>query len=445
MGNSGFLKRLRKELPTWAEKGWITPGADEAILNHVATEKHGVRFLTFALSVLGVLLLGSGVITYFAANWDVMSKLSKLCLLFGSMWGAFMLAGYLLPAKRAPHIGQAIVLLAIILFGTNIMLIAQTYHIDSHYPNGILMWTLGGLLTAYLLAAQPALIAAIALSVLWTGMESFGFDRPIHAWFLLVWGSFLPIIFRRKWRIALHGVLIGLLLWSFFSFVTFDGQGRQNAALYLVQIYFMAFLALFLVGRLMASHDKLSFGAGLIQNYAVFAGLLSLYTLSFPELQRGPSRQTEAVAGTAASPFIVSTLLIIGIIAGLVFWLQKRRGENGAPSYVLWGRGLIAVVMILIVVNLFVGRSEANVLAVAFNILLFASVVWLVVAGQDLNNRLYINLAFGFFGLTLISRYFDTFWSLLNRSFFFMAGGVILIAGGLLLEKHRRKLVGQMQ
>jgi len=41
-------------------------------------------------------------------------------------------------------------LLGVILFGSNIMLIAQIYHIDSHFPNGVLMWSLGALLAAWL-------------------------------------------------------------------------------------------------------------------------------------------------------------------------------------------------------------------------------------------------------------------------------------------------------
>jgi uncharacterized membrane protein len=55
-----------------------------------------------------------------------------------------------------------------------------------------------------------------------------------------------------------------------------------------------------------------------------------------------------------------------------------------------------------------------------------------------------VNLSFAFFALTLLSRYFDTFWSLLNRSYFFMLGGLLLIGGGLFLERERRKLTRKM-
>ena len=42
-------------------------------------------------------------------------------------------------------------------------------------------------------------------------------------------------------------------------------------------------------------------------------------------------------------------------------------------------------------------------------------------------------------GLVLV-RYFDFFWQLLPRSLFFLVGGLILVFGGMALEKKRREL-----
>lgn len=66
--------------------------------------------------------------------------------------------------------------------------------------------------------------------------------------------------------------------------------------------------------------------------------------------------------------------------------------------------------------------------------------LWLIYAGMYSEDRFLVNLAFVFFGVVLVTRYFDTFWSLLNRSFFFMVGGLLLIAGGYFLERKRRRI-----
>ncbi|MCI0484063.1 MAG: DUF2157 domain-containing protein, partial [candidate division NC10 bacterium] len=131
---SGFLRRLRQELPVWVQQGWVTPGSEQQILDHAAAQRSpGVRYLPLAFSMLGVLLLGAGVITFFAANWSVMPKVAKLAILFGGMWLVYAGAGYALRYREAPQLGEALLLLGVILFGSNIMLIGQIYHIDAHY------------------------------------------------------------------------------------------------------------------------------------------------------------------------------------------------------------------------------------------------------------------------------------------------------------------------
>jgi uncharacterized membrane protein len=53
----------------------------------------------------------------------------------------------------------------------------------------------------------------------------------------------------------------------------------------------------------------------------------------------------------------------------------------------------------------------------------------------------YINIGLLFFVLDVIARYFDVFWKLLPRSLFFIIGGLILLSGGVFLEKKRRKVL----
>lgn len=445
MGNSRFVKRLQKELPLWVEQGWVNAGSEGDILAHAAGQGQGGRFLSYAFGILGVLLLGSGVITYFAANWEHMARLAKLALLFGSMWGAFAAAGCLLADERSPGIGQALLLLGVILFGANIMLIAQIYHIDSHYPDGVLLWSLGGLLTAYIFGAQPALIAAMVLATLWTSMESFDFNRQIHWWFLPVWLSFLPLVYCKAWQRAQHVVWLSLLYWSFCTFINYADHALAGK-LYIVQLYFLLYLALFLGGMLMATHEKSAPFAELAQRYGVLAVLASFFTLTFPDLHRGRfwSAARNAVEPLSAG-WLIGMGLALALVAGLALWHRQRSLHGERPAYLIWGQGLIAATILLIVGNLFWAGRFPGITALAFNILLLAGVLWLIVAGLAVKDRFFINIAFVFFAMTLLARYFDTFWTLLNRSFFFMGGGLLLLGGGYLLERQRRKLNAQVR
>jgi uncharacterized membrane protein len=43
----------------------------------------------------------------------------------------------------------------------------------------------------------------------------------------------------------------------------------------------------------------------------------------------------------------------------------------------------------------------------------------------------------------ILARYFDFFWDLLPRSVFFIFAGIILVMGGVALEKKRKQLQSQ--
>src|SRR3990172_4878544 len=442
---SAFLRRLRKELPVWLQQGWVTPGSVQKILDHVAAQRGtGVRYLPLAFSILGVLLLGAGVITFFAANWSIMPKVAKLTLLFGSMWLAYAGAGYALRYREAPQLGEALLLLGVILFGSNIMLIGQIYHIDAHYPNGVLLWALGGMVTAYLMYSQSAMVAAIG-----TGMESFGFDRSFHWLFLILWASCLPAIHKKRWMPASHVAMIGLLLWSWFAFqhITWKSQDWGGGVpLYLMQIYFLAYLGIFVLGLVMATYSHLSPFSGVVQRYSAFASLASLYALTFPHLHRGVewSGAGSRLRVAAQGSWVMVTLTALAAVIAFALWHRVRTSGVDRPIYLKWGDGLLGLTIALVLANLFLTGTHGGPVAIAFNLLFLAGLVWLIFAGMHGNDRALVNMAFLFFGVGLLSRYFDTFWTLLNRSYFFMGGGLLLIGGGYLLEKQRRKLTGRI-
>ncbi len=134
MWDKAFANRLRRELPGWAGQGWITPDGQAAILDEAETRAaRGLNLIPIALAVIGALTLGAGIILFFAANWDEMPKITKLIVLFGSMWIAYAIAarGLSASAGASRAIAHAMLLLGVILFGANIQLIALIYHMDA--------------------------------------------------------------------------------------------------------------------------------------------------------------------------------------------------------------------------------------------------------------------------------------------------------------------------
>lgn len=438
MSDRKFLKRLQRELPMWVERGWVREGADRAILEHVAAQSRIFQLQTYAVAILGALLVGAGMITFIAANWSLMPKAVKLLILFGSMWGIYAAAGHLLSRKRMPHLGQALLLLGVIAYGANIMLIAQTYHIDSHFPNGVMLWALGALLTAYLTGSQAPLVAALVLGTIWSGLESVHYDR-VHWQFLLFWTACWPLIYRRRMKAALHVSLIALYFWSIFVVVSLDARWSNRELLYLMEAYFIAYLAVFVLGMVLETYEGWRPLGGAIRRYGILAALLAAYALTYPRLHA--PRGIEHMPDLVSVRWIIVVSIALGVLVTLAWWHRTRTSGRPRAAHLVWGQWLIGALVAALLANLFFPISYGGYVALVFNIMFFMGLVWLVYAGLHENDRFLANTAFAFFGISLVTRYFDTFWSLLNRSYFFMLGGMLLIGAGFILERQRRHVI----
>lgn len=444
-GKAAFLKHLKSELPGWVAEGWVSPEQGAQILHRYDTRKEHTGFIAAAFGVLGVMLVLSGVITFFAANWSEMAKITKLILLFGGLLGAYALAIKPFNREDYPKLWAAMLLLAAGMFGANIMLIAQIYHIDSHYPNGVLLWASGALLLAWMVPAQAVIVMALALAALWSGMETFGFDHP-NFLFLAFFSIAALRIARLGWRVAAHVAALALILWSVFAYFEAFDHSDRGSELLATELAFIGWLSVFVVGLLMTHWSRVHQWALHVQRYSVFAALGFFYLLTSPRLHSGitwwQGRQHRAAFDNEA---IFALMLALLLLIALATWHHLLTRNTSRPPFLDWARWLLAGCVVLLLGSAFVGGEAGSYVAIAFNLFYFAGLVWLVAAGVHFNDRALVNLAFIFFAITLITRYFDTFWSLMNRSFFFMAGGILLLVIGYVLERQRRNFTGRIE
>ena len=196
-----YVRQLRRDLEDWISKGLVPATSRDAILASVGAGARTRLDLIFA--VFGVILVGAGAMSFVAANWQDMGKLTRLVVLFGSMWAAYAIAIYFLGRAR-DVVGQAFVLLGVLMFGANIMLVAQTYNINAHFPDGTMLWCLGALAAAALTPSRAALAATLVLACVWTWQEFQYFDVVLHIPFLFVWAACAALAFVFAWRPGVH-------------------------------------------------------------------------------------------------------------------------------------------------------------------------------------------------------------------------------------------------
>ena len=108
------------------------------------------------------------------------------------------------------------------------------------------------------------------------------------------------------------------------------------------------------------------------------------------------------------------------------------------------GAAALALVVVAYLV-VYVTVGEDVLYPLLFNLLLLLGIVGLVFAGYLRRQEHLINVALIFFGVDAVTRYFEYSFSLFDRSLVFIVAGLILLGGGFLLERGRRRVFERMR
>ncbi len=380
---------IEKASEAWVEDGIITEEQRAAILERYPQGDRRKRQAAI-ISVLGAILVGVGAILFVATNWEVIPRVVRIGLLLGSMLAAHAGGWYLREAtSKSPRVGHALYLLGSLLFGATLFLGAQLYNVNAHAPGLLLLWALGVLPMAWGMRSRPILILSVGITGLWLGFQTvdwMGIARDIYG----------PA------AVMVPFFAFGLLLW---------GLGRLHGAW----------------DRLapVARFEPLLRGFGAL---GVFAGLY-VFTFDLPE-------PTAGEPGFILPLLALTTVFLIAGLAGLAYWATRasaHRRLGWAETGALGGLALLMLATAL--------RPDLLVSAVLFNLALAAGIIALVMLGVQRGDEMFINLGLAFFVIDLVTRYFDFFFDLLDRSIFFIVGGLILLGGGWWLERQRQDLV----
>lgn len=428
MSDWGFGKRLAQELPRWETEGWVSAEGSRAIVADLAARETKL-FWASSLALIGAILLGVGVITWFAAHWNEMSKLIKLVLIVLALTASHVAHGLCLTRGALPKLAQGMALLSVLFFGAAIMLVGQIYHIDAHFPDGIALWAVGGLLTAWLFASQPALVASIALAGLWTWTEQF--DYQVMNWPLLVYLTLAAVpLLRHDWSIAARGWGLLFILWIIgwhaqqWMGVGWESQGHLR--LFSVQILGIAGCW---AAALASEHPF----ARALRADLLLVVLFGAFVFTFPTFAVAHGKPAGDLMPWLTALVAAAAIYVVGIVR------LVRRSELPAERLRI-GIALAIGFAALLTVEFVVPRTS-GLPALFWNALFLGVLYWIGDLGIRHGERTMVNRAFAGFSIWVLARYFDTFWSLMDRSLFFMAGGLLLLAGGGWLEHRRRWLL----
>ncbi len=419
---------LARQLPQWVDKG-IVSASQADTLRELYPLRDTLNLGRLLLTGIGAVMIGLGVILLFAYNWADMNKVSKLAIIFTSLITAHVLA--MVMRARNTVYSESLFALGTMLMGAGIFLVGQIYHMDSHYPNAFLLWSVGALALAWALPSLTQSYLAVVLVISWHLFEVFDFRFANHAAFLLVMFGVLPLVWR------LHSPLLA----RFVSAGLFITLGLSISVIHedlVVTILLLTATALIGLARNFSASERGMAGeiAGELAKPAwlVLVGIMYLMTFSglVPELVL-----LEQDGAIAYSYFFIA----LAASQAVFFWLLYRQRLTGMMIL------LEVAILLLLLPSLSDRFAETDTLhditvgvSLGFNLILLTISVWMMIDGARHANRQYMVRGSLLFALLAMARYTDLFDSLIVRAVVFLLVGLSLFAVSHIYQRNKSQV-----
>ncbi|MDO7875211.1 DUF2157 domain-containing protein [Hymenobacter sp. ASUV-10] len=387
-------KFLETETPAWVQDGLITEAQRQQLLARYPAEAVAAIGL---LPLLGSLLLGLSVLSVLAANWQALPPTVRLGLMLGSLLGAYAAGNYFL-RRGNRSVGQGLLALGLLLFGVDIILTSQLYQLVGYDASGLLAWVVAGVALSFVYESS------------WLAALTLGIAAAVQTYYAWVLGSFsyatallslggIGYYWGRRPSVLLGQVLATVVLWQAAALVAVSHSK--------ITWFFIPAMLLYAVGdwlpRAPAATRALQ-GPSLVAAYLFTLGLaLFGETDQYAGLLRPPLL---AYLGALAGVFVVSFIgkRRQGRLASLPDWLLLL------PGFYLPG-GLPLAVATLVVLYCYAGA-----------VLLRAQ------RATDGSGPEQLTLGAVLFVVATMVAYFRLTWAFLDKSLFFLLGGVLLLS-----------------
>jgi hypothetical protein len=366
--------------------GAAQPGKPSAVTPASAAPA-GLKWLVVTGLALGVILFACGAVLFISSHWSQLSPGGRFTLVI-AMVAVLHIAGGLTRASF-PGLSTALHALGTISAGPAIVLVALIFHIEAHWPTGVLVWALAAIAGWLLLRDQAQQTLALLL---------------VPAWILSELG------YRTSGYLG-DGVYQGRLcfVWAILALTFFVGSRRKVVA-------------------------GILFAAGTVAAVVGIVLMLAGWAAPYGESLIPFGTRVWAWLAIAAVPLIIAAFHghkgLVPIAAAIGFAIALPF------CYRTWTETYTA------------GGAQVSTLRTAPNLFAYALVaaftVFLCWWGVRLLSRALVNLGIVGFAAAVLWFYFSDIYNDRYRALGLIGLGVLFLAGGWALEKMRRRILARM-
>jgi uncharacterized membrane protein len=372
------MDNLETLLDRWRTADVVDAATAERIRTF-ESQREPKRSIAVILAVaFGCVMVAAGVLLFVAAHWDNLTPTQRFTLTL-TLVAAFHIGGVIFDT-RSKYLSIALHMIGTIALGAGIFLAGQIFHLEEHWPGGIMLWTIG---------------AAIA-------------------WWLL-----------RDWA---QGLLVAILLpfWLIGEWQVRVSDAYHRAE-YLEPLFVLALALVYLGAVRHAEKDPLRRGLMWIGGLAFLPAVIITSYESWERIWWRYNPQP-----------VPRLTLIIGWIAAL--GLPLLVGSLIRPDQITRYIGAVGWAGILVLVNMS-ADPEKNLLLYLWCLIGSIAMIWW---GVDDRRKERINLGMAGFAITLLGFYFSSVLDKFGRSTALIAMGLIFLVGGYYMERLRRRLIAQV-
>jgi uncharacterized membrane protein len=328
-----------------------------------------------------------------AANWQSLPTAVRLGLLLGSLLAAYAAGEYFL-RRGNRRVGHGLLGLGLVLFGAGIILTSQLYQLVGYDVSGLLAWVVAGVLLSYLYNSQslillPIVIGAAVQTYCTQALGTFSYATVA----LVALGSGY-----RWWRRPdpLVATILALgLLWQAALWVALSHSK--------ITWFFIPAMLVYAAGDW---HKDRAAGRALQGPPLVAAYLFALGLALFGE--------TDQYAGLLRPPVLAYLGALVGVF-GLSVAGKRTRGHLGSlPDWLLLLPGFYL--------------PGGLPLAVATLVVLYAHAGSVLARAHRSGEAGQLTLGTVLFVVATMVAYFKLTWAFLDKSLFFLIGGVLLLS-----------------
>lgn len=385
----------QSQLERWRQAGLIEPATADAIRawEQAQPEPPRLRIPVLVAIALGGVLVAAGLLLFVSTHWEALAPGQRFGLLLALVVGLH--GGGAAVEERFAPLALTLHGVGTVTLGAGIFLAGQIFHLEAHWPLGLLLWAIGAGLGWGLLRQWPQLALLALLTPAWLLSE----------WGVAVEGARADFQLNSSDPTALAVTAAGLLLTCLSYLGAPLGSGSTSAArrvlLWIGGLGLLPAALLWLVACL--SMD--SWRAWALGSQPTTGLPLPLAAAGWSLALGVPLLLGWLLRGSRVTPLGVAIgWLLVSLATG-----GGQRFEPGLVTYLWWAVGGL----LLLAWGVAEGRSER------------------------------INFGVAVIGLDVLAFYVSQVMDALGRSASLIGLGVLFLGGGWGLEVLRRRLVAR--